>query len=286
MFSKRLSKMAGSCAIAALGLMVGVTACKKKNDNNNIIDAEKTGYAEEQLLLEQIYDNADRLVSRAATMGASSLKGGENPLALCAEVIKDTTTDPNLDRMVISFGSADCLGYDGRYRQGRLIVDYNNKLKPNEKGYYYKITFDGYSVDGNKLAGHKEVWNVGTNAAGNIQYDIASVDTIYLKDQSGKLTGASQRTREWFKGSSTPQTSDDVYRFTGFGHFTRPGGEQYYIEIAKPLVDDLSCNWINEGVINIFPEAATQRVLDFGDGQCESEATIDVNGVTRKVVIP
>lgn len=286
MFSKRMSKIAGYCVLAAFGLMVTVSACKNKDDDNKIITAEKTGYAEEQLLLEQIYDNADRIVDRAASLGASSLKGGENPLALCAEVVKDTTDDPDLDVMTISFGTAECLGYDGRYRSGRMYVFYNNKLTPKEKGYYYKIVFDLYTVDGHTLGGHKEVWNTGHNAAGNIKYDIASVDTIYLKDGSGKLVGVSERTREWYKGSNTLQTSDDVYRFTGFGSFTRPKGENYYIEIAKPLVDALNCNWINDGVINIFPEGATQRVLDFGDGECESEATISVNGVERVVHIP
>jgi len=285
MFLNRISKMAGYCAIAAFGVIFTVSSCKDKEDDNTLINTEQTGYAEEQVLLEQIYDNTDRLIDRALTLGASSLKGGENPLANCATIKKDTTNDPNLSRMTINFGQ-NCLGYDGRYRSGQLIVDYNNKLKSTEKGYYYKITFDIYGVDGHTLVGHKEVWNTGRNAAGNIKYDIASVDTIYLKDQSGKVTGASQRTREWFAGSSTPQTSDDVYRFTGFGHFTRPSGEQYYVEIVKPLVDALDCQWINEGVINIFPEDASQRVLDFGDGQCENDATIDVNGVVRKVVIP
>lgn len=285
MFSKKLSMVAGYCAIATFGLLFIVSSCKREKDDTNV-NPEETGYAEEQLMLEQIYDNADRMVERAFTLGTTALKGGENPLGTCAEITKDTTTNPDIKRMIINFGGGKCLGYDGRYRSGRLIVDYSHKLKMTDPGYYHKITFDLYVVDGQKLGGHRQVWNKGKNAAGNMTYEIASVDTIYLSDNSGKVTGASERMREWYMGAATAQTSDDVYRLTGIGNFTRPNKEKYYIEIAEPLVDALSCNWINDGVINIYPESATQRVLDFGDGQCENDATINVNGVTRTVLIP
>lgn len=283
MFSKKLSIMAWP----VLGLAILASSCKREKDDTTINNDEKTGYAEEQLIMEQVYNNADRVIERAFLLGEGSLKGGENPLGGCAVIETDSTDDPTVHRMTIEFGgSTTCLGFDGRYRTGKLIVYYKHGVKMNEDGYYRKTIFNMYAVDGHRVGGYKEMWYKGLNASGNPEYAVASTDTIYLPDNTGKVTGASQRTREWYSGSTTPQTADDVFRLTGFGNFVRPNGDKYYIEIAKPLVDALNCNWINEGVTNIYPENATQRVLDYGEGDCENDAVINVNGVKRLAKIP
>lgn len=282
MFLKNLAVM----ALAVSGFAVLMSSCKRDKNNDTIIGQEKTGYAEEQLVLEQIYTNADRLVERAFTLGEGSLKGGDNPLGGCVTIKMDTTDNPDLHLMTIDFGGAGCLGFDGRVRTGQLHVYYAHKVKPTEAGYYRKTVFSSYTVDKYRVNGNRQMWYSGTKSTGNHHYAIASVDTIYLPDNSGKITGTGERTREWFRGASTPQTVDDAYRLTGFSNFIRPNGDKYYLEIAKPLVDALDCNWINEGVTNIFPENATQRVLDYGEGDCDNDATIDVNGAKRIAKIP
>lgn len=282
MFSKKLSIIAWS----VLSLSILATSCKREKEDDTIINNESTGYAEEQLILEQIYSNADRVVDRALALGASALKGGEHPLGGCTEVKIDTTDNPDVDLMTIDFGGSGCLGYDGRIRTGKLLVYFANKVKDTESGYYRRTVFNMYTVDGHRVGGHREMWYNGTGTTGMHSHNIVSVDTIYLPNNTGKVTGSSLRTREWFQGVSTPQTADDIYRLTGSGNFIRPKGERYYVEIAKPLVDALNCNWINEGVTNVYPEGATQRVLDYGEGDCDNDAIINVNGVKRIAKIP
>lgn len=287
MFSKKLSMMPVYGATALLAMILLVSACKREKDSNNVNTTESTAYAEEQLILEQLYDNADRVVERAFSLGSAALKGGEEPLAVCATIKHDTTANPDISRMIIDFGGSDCLGYDGRNRSGRIIVDYFNIRKRTEDGYFHRIIFDQYKVDGHRIGGYRDVWCKGLTAANNVDYVIASVDTIFLANSSGTLTGAGERRRQWHAGVTTPQTSDDIFLISGFGRFASPGGDaNYTVEIVKPLVDAIDCNWIKEGVINIYPEGATQRVLDFGEGQCENDATINVNGVLRTVKVP
>lgn len=282
MFHGRVSLLSKYALVAVLGLSVGITSCKRDNDDSDIIDDSQTNYAEEQLKIEQIYSNADRIIQRAFSLGASALKGGENPLGGCATVNEDSTADPMINRMTIDFGGGGkCVGFDGRSRKGRILVDFTNNRDMKENGYYHKITFDQYVVEGHRVGGFKEVWWKGINGAGNIIYDIASVDTVYLPDNSGRITGASERQREWYRGQGTTQTSDDVFRLTGFGYFIGLDKDAYHVQIHKPLIDAYDCSWINEGVINIFPEGATQRTLDFGESECDNDATIDVNGVVR-----
>lgn len=283
MFSRKIAVF----ALVVSGMItVATSSCRREKDDDNIVSNETTAYAEEQLILEQIYANADVTVDRALTLGESHLKGGENPLGGCATISIDTTDNPDVQVMVIDFGGSKCLGFDGRYRKGKIIAYYAHKVKANQHGYYRRTEFSGYEVDGHKIGGYREMWYAGKNGGGNHYFKMASVDTIYLPNSSGKVTGASQREREWISGASTPQTADDLYRLTGFGNFTGPDGDKYYLEIVKPLVDAWNCNWITAGVTNIFPEGATQRVLDYGEGDCDNDATINVNGAKRIAKIP
>lgn len=282
MFSKKLAVT----ALVVSGLAVFVSSCKRDKKDDNIINDETTAYAEEQLMLEQIYANADRIVDRAILLGEGSLKGGENPLGGCATIKTDTTDDSTVHVMTINFGGGKCLGFDGRSRSGKLIVYHKQGLSINDPGYYRKTIFDAYVVDGHRVSGYRTMSYEGKNPAGNHYHDIASVDTIYLPNGSGKVTGVSERQREWYKGSSTLQTADDVYRITGSGYFFGPHKDEYHLEIVKPLADAFDCSWINEGVTNIFPEGASQRVLDYGAGDCDNDAVINVNGVKRIAKIP
>ncbi len=282
MFSRKLAVT----ALVVSGLAVFVSSCKRDKKDDNIINNETTAYAEEQLMLEQIYANADRVVDIAITMGVGSLKGGENPLGGCTTIKTDTTGDSAVHVMTINFGGGKCLGFDGRYRSGKLIVHYTQGLSINDTGYYRKTIFDAYVVDGHRVGGYRTMSYKGKTPAGNHYHEIASVDTIYQPGNTGQLTGASERQREWYKGSSTLQTADDVYRITGSGYFVGPYKDKYHLEIVKPLSDALDCSWIKEGVTNIFPEGATQRVLDYGAGDCDNDAVINVNGVKRIAKIP
>lgn len=280
MFSEKISLKSVLVVAIIAGAAATLASCDRKKEDSKVITEEATSYAEEQLALEQIYDNADRLVLRAVTLGAASLGN-------CVVITVDSSDNSDLQLMTIHFGN-ECLAYDGRYRSGRLKV-YMSKPKVakwGEPGYYQKVTFDRYEYEGYKVAGYRETYKVSVNALGNTEFSIYSVDTLGLPKSSGTVTGISNRVREWYSGQSTIQLNDDVYRFTGSGTFISKNKDKYSVEIVKPLVDALDCNWINEGVINIFPENATQRVVDFGNGQCENEVSVSVNGVVRVTKVP
>lgn len=279
MYLKPFSMKALFGIVAGVGIMISLAACNKKKDNSDIISEETTTYAEEQLALEQVYMNADRVVERAFSMGSTGL-------GTCVRMWTETTSNPDIDKMTIDFGTANCLGWDGRYRSGRIIVEFTKNINMTTKGYYSKTSFEEYMLDGIKTGGTREIWNMGLNESGNMSLDIKSIDEVTLPGADEAVTGTSNRNREWFEGAGTPQTVDDKYRITGSGMFVGKNRVGYTVEIVRPLIDAIDCNWINHGTINIYPENQTQRVLDFGEGQCESDATINVNGVVRKVAIP
>lgn len=284
MLLKRISGPITFCLVVIMSIAV-MSSCDKNDDDDNVfVEPEETGYAADQLLLEHIYNNVDRVIERAMVSGKSGLKGGENPLAACAEVIIDSSGTSNL--MIIDFGTQPCLGFDGRYRTGRILIEYDKLLEFKEKGSYRYITFSSYEIDGYKVYGTKRIINLGADQNGDYYYQVKRVDSVYVSDDDGYIRGTSDRRMTWYKGFSTPQTSDDAYRLSGSGVFYRYDDSKYTTEIARPLVVALNCNWITEGIINIYPDGATQRVLDYGEGGCEDDATISVNGVVTDVRVP
>lgn len=281
-FSK--NKAIGYSLLLTFCLGVTTVGCKKKNsDDDADIQPEKIGYADDQLLLEHLSSNTDRIVEKAFLLGAESLGS-------CVSIVKDEDTvgtGSTADTMYIKFGGfGDCLAYDGKYRSGQLVVAYNKNNAVKDGSYFYRVTYAAYKVNGYRIRGYKELRNIGQDASGNYVFNVKRVDTVVLPDDGGFITGSSERTRVWYRGANTPQLADDVYRTTGTGSFVRANGDSYTVEIREPLYTPLSCNWITQGTINIFPVDATQRVLDYGKGDCENDATIDVNGVITSLKAP
>jgi hypothetical protein len=53
-------------------------------------------------------------------------------------------------------------------------------------------------------------------------------------------------------------------------------------EVAEPLVKAFTCRWISKGVLRIKLND-TVGLLNFGNGTCDNEARLTVNGETRTI---
>ena len=57
-------------------------------------------------------------------------------------------------------------------------------------------------------------------------------------------------------------------------------GIAYTVEIIDPLLFSIDCRWIKQGAIEVTPQDLAVRTIDYGDGECDSEATISVGNFT------
>ena len=79
------------------------------------------------------------------------------------------------------------------------------------------------------------------------------------------------------QGFDTPlDWTDDVYQITGSFNGYNWWGTPFTANITTPLIRKMSCHWIDTGVITIVPSAAHNRVLDFGNGTCDNQATVTI----------
>lgn len=129
----------------------------------------------------------------------------------------------------------------------------------------------------------KTVTNNGENAEGNVNYDVSVVDGTVTDPEGISATWNSERNREWIEGEATTYLAeglagilDDTYSLTGTASGINRNGVAFDMDIIDPLIFSIDCKWIKQGVLDITPEGVETRSLDYGDGECDNEATISV----------
>ena len=260
--------------IASLMLFVATaflfTSCKRENLDESMRSAEDNALAEVN------FSDAQSIADEAAAGNMSSYKA-ENPdgiLSSCATIIHDTLSDPRV--LTIDFGDVNCTCNDGRQRRGIIIVTYTGPYR--EPGHVHTITFDNYFVNDNQVFGTKIVTNNGYNNDGNLYYSIEVDGSIIRANDEGTITFESSREREWVEGESTPERVDDVYLVTGTANGTNSEGGSFTAIITSALRRTVACHQFVSGTAEVIPANRPTRYIDFGDGSCDNQATVTVNG--------
>ncbi len=249
---------------------ISLNGCRKENLDDNM------NAAEDNALSEVSFSDVQSIADEAASGSMTSYKTGSSDgiLSTCATITHDTIS--NLRVLTIDFGTVNCTCNDGRLRRGKIIVTYSDPYR--EPGHVHTITFDNYFVNDNQVLGTKTVTNNGYNTDGNLYYSIEIDGSIIRANGAGTLIFVSSREREWIEGESTPQWSDDVYLVTGTASGSNSQGGSFTAEITAALRRTVACHQFVSGTAEVTPANRPVRYIDFGDGTCDNEATVTVNG--------
>ncbi len=197
------------------------------------------------------------------------------------------TTFPKDITIDFGTGTTDWLG---RTRKG--IININATAMYKDPGAVFTIVPSNYYVEDHKVEGQKIVTNNGRNTAGNINYTI-EIDNGRLTTPDGDVaTWESIRNREWSAGEGTNWLShglsgilDDVYTITGSANGVNRLGREFDLVITNPLIVALDCQWIKKGTFEMQPEDLDVRTFDYGPGDCDNEATVEIGGRTYNIVM-
>ena len=245
-----------------------------------------------------VFDDMFKVVAEAAEEqpDLNKMEVAEWFLETTANCASVTLSPLGLDfpkTLIIDFGSG-CKGIDGRYRSGQLMCEFSGPYRDestiieiNPVGY----ELDNYSVDV-QLA---RVTNNGNNGAGQLNYTV-EIQNAQISNDDGTSSWSSTRTRTWVEGSATtwftPDTNqpddimgvtgllDDVYHISGSANGKTRGGVPYSVQIGDPLEVKVGCRWVKAGSLTISPQNLNERVINYGDGECDNGATLEVNGNT------
>jgi hypothetical protein len=275
---KRANLISGLIVFAFLAMMV--TACKK--DSN--IELEDKAISQDDAYAESTFENVSDMADEAYEIGTGGnlkLYPGERMfLSDCATVTLDTTVFPRT--LTIDFGEENCLCHDNKYRRGKIIISFTGRY--HETGTIITHTFENYFVNDNSVEGSKVVTNMGENENGNLYFTI-EVEGVVQKEDGSTFSWNSSRVREWIQGSDTHNRWDDIYLITGTASGIRPNGLTWEREIMTALRVELACRFIVSGTIELRPEDRPVRLLDYGNGDCDNEATVTVDGETYTIYL-
>jgi hypothetical protein len=201
----------------------------------------------------------------------------------CAIVVKDTTVFPHI--ATFTFGPGGCTGSDGVHCSGSITMEYTDETLATP-GSQNVITFSNFLQDSLLLDGTLTISNTGNNGSGNPTATIEfNVTTEFTTDRVS-LNGNNTFYLEGVLGDPNDEL-DNVTYFTG-GGTVNTVTETYTQTVVTPLLikDRPECiAHFVEGSILFQSATSPDRLIDYGNGTCDDQATSTSSGLTENITL-
>ncbi|MEZ5046718.1 MAG: hypothetical protein R2831_06975 [Chitinophagaceae bacterium] len=264
-------------AVCVAALMITVS-CKR---TTNTADEKNLEAAKDNAFAEIMYNDIQSIADEASEVQTGGSLENYKTASNCATITHDTLSTPKT--ITIDFGATNCLCNDGKYRRGQILVSYMGFYK--DSGSMHTITFNQYFVNDNQILGTKQVVNNGHNSINQLNFSVTVNGLIIKATSLDSIIWNHNRLRTMIQGENTTVKYDDVYSITGSGSGQRANGVPYTMNIVQPLIKAMNCQWIKEGIMEIQPQGASIRSIDYGNGNCDNQATVTVNGNTFTITL-
>lgn len=257
--------------------------------------------AEAESTFNEFFDDAMGTNNDVAVAGSGVFYGRPDTLTPVPRCFTVTVTHPNNTpfpaHVVIDFGTG-CPGPDGHVRRGKMIIDYTDRLV--YPGAIATTTFDGFYVDDVHVEGTHKVTNMSVITPPSSltrKYKVEVINGKLTKPNGNYIEWNSLRTVVQIEGIGTlDNPRDDAFRIEGSANGLVRRGTllvRWESTITDPLIRRFTCRWIVKGRVRTvranLPNPVSSpwvAVLDFGAGNCDNQATITINGVTRQITLP
>ncbi len=293
-------------AIVIAGATV-ITSCKKKTttpDPTPTVDSDQAG-SNASNTAESISSDMISIGSEGCDITSGSTltqyRGENTSILSCAAVVRDTT----LKTVTITFNGTQCI--DGKVRSGSLVYNYsastNGAKKYRHIGFSASVTANNYVVDGNAVTiTNKTISNTTpqnfTPSITPMTWSITSNISIALAGGAGTVSWSCNRVKTLLNTATTYSNAGTPINwamakvgFTGSASGTRSNGETFTATIRTQLVKDFGgCNLggrhpFISGELIYAPSGKSSRTIDYGDGTCNLNATVSIDGVVYQILL-
>lgn len=258
------------------------TGCKKYV-HENITAASNSSLAISVYndVFEQINAAVDSSLDEKTT-GAWLMNG-----SLCANVTLAPVGTTFPKTLTIDYG-IECQSIDGVMRAGKIIAVFDGNFE--EENTIVNVSFDNYTAGQHIIAGTDSIVNTGTDSDGNPTFsEFIENATIALGSET--IRWSAELNRTWTEGDTTNFNTDTIGGTLGLGGltddvFTLMGNASgndsrthpFNLEITEPLMLNSDCKYITSGMLTVSPANFNTGNVDYGDGTCDQQATMEVDG--------
>jgi hypothetical protein len=274
----------GLTLLAIVGTSI-FSSCKKKDTDEQ--DKDTSSAYDQSLASTTVNDMTSISDEAGKTYSVSSFKT-ENTEGLlsvsCATITLDTLAAAKT--ITVNFGTTNCICLDGRSRRGSLIISFTGRYRDSLT--LITVSPQNYFVNDNQVTGYKTIKNKGHNAANHLVYEVNANIQIIKANGAGTISWQSTRQREWINGESSPSWLDDIYSITGNASGTSANGNSFTSIITSPLIRNMALGCrrhFTQGVLEHSPSGKATRYINYGNGACDDQAVVTINGTSYTITL-
>ena len=182
----------------------------------------------------------------------------------------------NYREVTLDFGTEGCV-VNGHLIQGQIVFDYTRNPEAQQIMVNYNL-IDFY-FDAKNVIASRSILKELSNDNGNPQFthDL-SITVIWPNGVQASREGS--RIREWVEGFGSGNFSDNVFEITGDWTATFVNGNTHTYEVITPLRREVICAYFVSGSFDV-QRTNFGGVFDFGEGECDNQATFTFNNGTE-----
>ncbi len=273
-------------SIFLFGILFTFGSCQKENSSSVISETDLI-LAKDDALTESVFDDIMASVDKAVMATDDLLFNAGLKSAVISESCPLVTVDhPDTDFwpkvITIDYGEG-CEGFYGKTRSGKIKITLTARYRV--EGSTKTVELINYKINNLKVEGTKVISNDGRNENGNLTFTVQLTKGKVITEDEKEITREFTRVREWAEGEQTPNHWDDIYFITGSASGTNIKGISYTRTITSPLVKAASCVFIQSGTVVREVDGRPTSTLDYGDGECDNEATLTIGDRTKTILL-
>ncbi|WP_425392352.1 hypothetical protein [Ekhidna sp.] len=230
--------------------------------------------ADSEAALESNYEDVDLIVEAGVAFADASGRVERDTVLECAEI----THDQENKTITIDYGDG-CVIRGGRTLKGMIIIEYNDrKLVP---GAYRIVTFNEFSIDDVQVEGTRTLTNISESFDDNLTFNILLEGGKLSFPDETTATRDADHTKTWIRANNP---LNDEFHIEGGANGSNREDVRYEVEILEKLVFKRACRasgvFIPVSGIKQITFGDNVAVINYGDGDCDNEVTITLNGET------
>lgn len=201
--------------------------------------------------------------------------------SICVDVTLSELGSTFPKTLTIDYGTG-CTDSEGKVRSGKIVAVFSGNFR--DENTTVNLSFDDFSAGQYSLSGTDSITNNGVDGSGNPVFsEVLRNTVISWGDQ--KIRWKADLNRTWTEGAASnfvtngqEGLNDDVFTLNGSASGNDSNTHPFTLEITTPLVLQTGCKYIKEGILSISPANFNDGTVDYGTGECDKQATIEVDG--------